>query len=516
MALEAANASDGVNLKTTVGSINRNSVRLYWDWVPQPGPLMAAIDDLYQEFLDFEPTRKRERSRKSTAGLKETLARLVAELWVCHERAATWWIAYPRGSDSYQAGSRYRPSCVTLNRLREVTDFLSGAGYATSVVSQSYGGFEIGEAEGDKPMLSRLRATPQLTRWLSTYDLDLDQCVLFSPNETIVMREAPKKTKGGKRWVDVDYVDDAEAVRRRAQLSRWNEAVATRRVLAAGDPNHKRGRHCKLRRLHNGAWDLGGRYYGGWWQQLSKDDRLQITIDGEAVVELDYGSLHPRLCYQLEGIPLAADFDPYDVQGVPKDHRWVLKILFMQLLNIKGNQRPQIPDDAKGIYKTTESYQLTVRAMEALHAPIKGFFRKGPSSLRLQAIDSDMAEFVMERFSRLGKVVLPVHDSFIVAASDEVLLRQTMTDAYIEVLWRLLPSATIADPIIRKEVPVGKGRAGALDDPLAPGTRDGDAVRWAALTPTLARQVMAEVPAWIVSEVSQCGGRHMPVVTFGR
>lgn len=323
------------------------------------------------------------------------------------------------------------------------------------------------------------------------------------------MRTAPKnKAKGGKRWIDVDYIDDAESVRRRAQLSRWYEEVAKRRVSAAGDPNEGRGRYCKLRRLHNGAWDQGGRFYSGWWQQLSKDDRLKITIDGEAVVELDYGSLHPRLCYQLEGIPLAADFDPYDVEGVPNDQRWVLKVLFMQLLNIKGKQRPQVPERAKGIYETVEDYQRIVRAMEALHAPIKGFFRQGPSSLRLQAIDSDMAEFVMERFSRLGKVVLPVHDSFIVAASDEEFLRQTMTDAYVVVLRRLLPSAIIADPIIRKEVPVGKGRAdNVLDGSLDSEVRGGDTGWWDALTPTLARPVMAEVPAWIVSEVGQCGGR---------
>jgi|GEM_PF-3865487 len=135
----------------------------------------------------------------------------------------------------------------------------------------------------------------------------------------------------------------------------------------------------------------------------------------------------------------------------------------------------------------------------------------------LQAIDSGMAEFVMEKFSRLGKVVLPVHDSFIVAASDEVLLRQTMTDAYVEVLRRLLPSAIIADPIIRKEVPVGEDRVDGVPGAglLAPDAGDDETGGWAGLSPTLARPMMAGVPAWIVSEVSRCGGLHMPTVTFG-
>lgn len=57
----------------------------------------------------------------------------------------------------------------------------------------------------------------------------------------------------------------------------------------------------ELYRVYNGAWDLGGRFYGGWWQQLRASDRKHLLIDGRETVEVDYNVLHPRLLYAQVG-----------------------------------------------------------------------------------------------------------------------------------------------------------------------------------------------------------------------
>src|SRR5687768_17399386 len=46
-------------------------------------------------------------------------------------------------------------------------------------------------------------------------------------------------------------------------------------------------------RVFNGGWRFGGRLYGPFWQNLNKQRRLQLTLDGTRVVEHDFAQLHP-------------------------------------------------------------------------------------------------------------------------------------------------------------------------------------------------------------------------------
>ena len=59
----------------------------------------------------------------------------------------------------------------------------------------------------------------------------------------------------------------------------------------------------------------------------------------------------------------------------------------------------------------------------------KGYLWSGVG-LQLQFIDSEIAEQVMLEFARQDKPIIPIHDSFIVKAEDEELLRQGMITAY--------------------------------------------------------------------------------------
>jgi hypothetical protein len=47
--------------------------------------------------------------------------------------------------------------------------------------------------------------------------------------------------------------------------------------------------------------DYGGRLAGGFWMNMPKSQRQHIRIGGEAVVELDYGQVFPRLAFGLVG-----------------------------------------------------------------------------------------------------------------------------------------------------------------------------------------------------------------------
>jgi|TARA_B100001146_G_scaffold196452_1_gene184762 hypothetical protein len=51
----------------------------------------------------------------------------------------------------------------------------------------------------------------------------------------------------------------------------------------------------------NEDFSSGGRFYRGWWQNIPRELRQHITIDGEPCSELDYSGQHLLLLYGLEG-----------------------------------------------------------------------------------------------------------------------------------------------------------------------------------------------------------------------
>ena len=48
--------------------------------------------------------------------------------------------------------------------------------------------------------------------------------------------------------------------------------------------------------------ETGGRFYGGWWQNIPKTYRSKLIVDGKRMVEFDYSNLHPTILYRQEGL----------------------------------------------------------------------------------------------------------------------------------------------------------------------------------------------------------------------
>jgi hypothetical protein len=76
----------------------------------------------------------------------------------------------------------------------------------------------------------------------------------------------------------------------------------------------------KLYRIFNrGSFSNGGRFYGTWWQQIPKEIRPQLLIDGEPTIEHDYPQLHPNMLYAQIGARLEGD--AYAVDGWPSQRK---------------------------------------------------------------------------------------------------------------------------------------------------------------------------------------------------
>ena len=74
------------------------------------------------------------------------------------------------------------------------------------------------------------------------------------------------------------------------------------------------------------------------------------------------------------------------------------------------------------------------------HTPIRHLFFNKQLGKELQRVDSDIAEYcILEMLQRHNRVVLPVHDSFIVQQDMIKVLQQIMIDAYQKIAGGIIP-----------------------------------------------------------------------------
>lgn len=186
------------------------------------------------------------------------------------------------------------------------------------------------------------------------------------------------------------------------------------------------GRHINFydvflyRVFSNGSIELGGRFYGGWWQIIPSRYRPYITINSLATYEIDYSAFHPTMLYALNDLPVPEgdlyDFN-YRFPGYPnwdpttepyKTLRDIHKKLFNAYLNDpKGRYRLPIKD-IEVIGMSTQRLREQMLLKHPILIVSQGI------GLELQYLDSQIAEYVILDLLKDDITCLPVHDSFIV------------------------------------------------------------------------------------------------------
>jgi hypothetical protein len=181
-----------------------------------------------------------------------------------------------------------------------------------------------------------------------------------------------------------------------------------------GNVNSKKARifnfaHVQLRRIFSrGSMERGGRFYGGWWQFIPKEERRYITINGMATIEFDYSEMHPRFMY-LDNNLKVPEGDLYDIGEQYRAHRSIIKTFLNALLN-DDTGRYQISQEEANILGLS-SAELRAKLKER-HPILKDLIGKG-KGLDYQYKDSKIAEKIMLNLMKKGVVCLPIHDSFI-------------------------------------------------------------------------------------------------------
>ncbi len=227
----------------------------------------------------------------------------------------------------------------------------------------------------------------------------------------------------------------------------------------------------RVARIFNRDFELGGRSYAGY-QNLTKQQRKLITINGESTVEPDFNQLHPHLLYALCGLQLTED--PYLISGFSRD---TVKKIFLIFINCKGQRgldilakqitlsarRKQkqeysryqhkramyeikrekcllcsVPYKAKnlnqhieGIPDGTDGKKL-VEALTEKHQVIMSLVNSENIGLKLQYQDSQIMKEVMRELTTRNIPHLVIHDSVRCQKSSKQVVHNVMKKAYLK------------------------------------------------------------------------------------
>lgn len=216
-----------------------------------------------------------------------------------------------------------------------------------------------------------------------------------------------------------------------------------------------------VRIFSRGDFALGGRWYrAGILHLYNKTEkaRLDVTIDGSSVVEVDFSCLHFRIVAAMFGID--EDSVPMDLYTEPlkrlvpeedwadydsKTDRNIIKLAINILFNAGSSLSAAtgaIRNVLRGLTEEEKkesrisSAKATVDLILECYPDFSPYMRGAVDNLGLvlQRCDSDIAERVVGEFVSKGKPILPIHDSFLVKEEDLDLLLNSMGNSFREQL----------------------------------------------------------------------------------
>jgi len=337
---------------------------------------------------------------------------------------------------SYSRDNNTRGSCNGLLTRRNVVgcvDLMERMGLIENMV----------QCQGGRGWRSAARGTDALADLMRPIIPDLASLPLITPTRAAIIRDKDGKEIQPKNRKEFERIE--------------RPVFAINEMIKGTEIRNGQGIDIRtsVRRVFNIDTKHGGRIsnVGGiGWQNCPGHERLDITIDGEPAIELDFKAIHPHILYSRRGYTVPADC--YNVGNWPRD---LVKLALLVLINaetltdvvtvLANSDGDKITRDDEGnvINITTDKRlmkQLTgddyakamsfahklVQDIKEYHWPISDDFHTG-AGLWLMNEDSKIAMNVMCSLMKIGEPVLAVHDSFLVRRSMKDKLKEVMHDA---------------------------------------------------------------------------------------
>lgn len=266
---------------------------------------------------------------------------------------------------------------------------------------------------------SRIKATQKLVRLFKKYKSDVG--VTFRRYIPIILRDDKKN--------DIDFdINDWQIKEHIVNVNRINKCLSLHSVNAmvpSGEYAEFMMEFAKYqcqdkytRIFNNSVFTEGGRFYCHWTQQIKSKYRKYITIDGQPTIELDYSCLHLSMLYGLED-KLPPEGDLYNLVGIDCKYRPIIKKAVNIAINAKDERstilaiRDEYPDFIQKYGIVPPSPKVILEAIKHTHPHIQKYLCSN-YGVKLQYMDSNIAEKILLHFAKRNICCLCIHDSFIV------------------------------------------------------------------------------------------------------
>ncbi len=326
--------------------------------------------------------------------------------------------------------------------LIKVMKQLEEDGYVTIVYGKNHPKKELRK-------MSEVTPTNKLIDFISCAKIDVDD--LFEKDvatqQVLVLRD---KQKNEVEWKETRWTKATEKL-----VTTFNLANLKHEWTA---PDGDTLVQHTNRRVFNGSFHNGGRWYGAEIQQIKQrengvslpieETRLGVTVNGKPVVEVDFACLHPTILAIESGYATSLVYgdDIYQVlvdtsENPAKDDRHLMKLALNIMLNaetassaMKSIQCKINWEKSKYEFSYNSGAKVWAHIYEKMEFMQDAFDSPTSAGLELQYKDSRIAQYVVEHFLAEDKPCAIVHDSFVVAEEDEYFLCDVMADGFREVL----------------------------------------------------------------------------------
>ena len=397
--------------------------------------------------------------RKAKARPKAQFKVLFLDLYVAWLEDPDMCISIGRAEANFKVGSRYNNLHIS-KKLIEILDALLEQGFIEQKIGTE-GSKKVTRIWPLDPLIAYFR-----TAAFSEFHIDVHkdkECIVLKdkviatdtdekeiessveleykdedvPFDINTARELLKSYNSLLRLTQVDIASKDSPLVTSEHFNRKSKRYETRRVSLRHDNKFVR------RIFYRGDWSLGGRYHGGWWQQVPSELRKDILINDQHTVEVDYSGFHVSIAYGLEG--LQPPEDPYTLKTLveplnPKQQRQDVKLLVLTAINAKdrksaysafrdekNREQRRLPKDQKISYTNNMLEQLLNQFLEE-NKPIEHYLC-ADKGVELMAIDGRITTRIIEHFTRKKIPVLTVHDSYVIQSQYERELMDQMVYA---------------------------------------------------------------------------------------